>query len=243
MTKPKKAKAIGAAARKGTLAEQVAKRSTGKWQQVAGTVSDDFNHMLLLQAIGTTWLPKGSADPEAMDRNLYGVSAAMIDLAPTSAIEGMAAAQLVALHNAAMECARRAMIPEQTADGCKLNLDGANKCSRTFAVLLDSLNKHRGKGQQTVRVEHVHVDARQQTVNVHPPGGGGSVRGEEQSHATDHTGYEPSAALRGSDALGGALRLASGGGPEALPDAWRDQSGGTSGEPERAQVRSLDGRG
>lgn len=240
MAKPKP---IGAAKRKGTLAEQIAARSNGKWQQVAGTRSDDFNQMLLLQAAGTAWLPKGAEDPEAMDRNLYGVSAAMIDLAPTSAVEGMAAAQLVALHNAAMECARRAMIPDQTAEGRKANLDGANKCSRTFAVLLDSLNKHRGKGQQTVRVEHVTVDARQQTVNLHPAGGGGTTRGEDQSHAPDSHANEPCAALRGPDALGGAMRLAGSFRPKAMPDAWRDQSGGAVGEPERAEVRSVDGRG
>ena len=66
-------------------------------------------------------------------------------------------AQLIASHNAAMECYRRAMIGEQTFEGRHENLSQANKLSRTYAVLLDALNRHRGKGQQKVTVEHVHV--------------------------------------------------------------------------------------
>jgi hypothetical protein len=56
-----------------------------------------------------------------------------------------------------MECYRRAMVNEQTFEGRRENLSQANKLSRTYAVLLDALNRHRGKGQQKVTVEHVHV--------------------------------------------------------------------------------------
>ena len=76
----------------------------------------------------------------------------------------MIAAQLLAAHNAAMECYRRAMIGEQTFDGRRENLSQANKLSRTYAVLLDALNRHRGKGQQKVTVEHVHVHSGGQAV-------------------------------------------------------------------------------
>src|ERR1700730_17060844 len=60
----------------------------------------------------------------------------------------MIAAQLVACHNAAMESYRRSMLSEQTFEGRQENLNQANKLSRTYALLLDSLNRHRGKGQQ-----------------------------------------------------------------------------------------------
>jgi hypothetical protein len=36
--------------------------------------------------------------------------------------------------------------------------------SRTYAVLLDALNRHRGKGQQKVTVEHVHVHSGGQAI-------------------------------------------------------------------------------
>ena len=66
----------------------------------------------------------------------------------------MIAAQLLAAHNAAMECYRRAMLGEQTFEGRRENLSQANKLSRSYAVLLEALNGHRGKGQQKVTVEH-----------------------------------------------------------------------------------------
>src|ERR1700730_4553758 len=60
----------------------------------------------------------------------------------------MMAAQLLAAHNATRECYRRAMIAEQTLEGRRENLNQANKLSRTYATLIDALNRHRGKGQQ-----------------------------------------------------------------------------------------------
>jgi hypothetical protein len=45
------------------------------------------------------------------------------------------------------------MIGEQTLEGRRDNLSQANKLSRTYAVLLDALNRYRGKeGQQKVTV-------------------------------------------------------------------------------------------
>ena len=73
-------------------------------------------------------------------------------------------AQLLAAHNAAMECYRRAMHSEQTFEGRRENLNQANKLSRTWATLLDALNKHRGKGQQKVTVEHVTVQSGGQAI-------------------------------------------------------------------------------
>jgi hypothetical protein len=56
-----------------------------------------------------------------------------------------------------MECYRRAMIREQTFEGCRESLNQGSKLSRTCASLIEALNRHRGKGQQKVTVEHVHV--------------------------------------------------------------------------------------
>ena len=76
----------------------------------------------------------------------------------------MLAAQILASHNAAMECYRRAMISEQTFEGRRENLNPANELSRTHATLLEALNRHRGKGQQKVTVEHVHVHSGGQAI-------------------------------------------------------------------------------
>jgi hypothetical protein len=86
----------------------------------------------------------------------------------------MMAAQLVAAHNAAMECRRRAMIDEQSPEARRKNLAHAGKLSRTFATLLEALNRHRDKGQQKPTVEHVHVHSGGQAVVglVEPARGG-----------------------------------------------------------------------
>jgi hypothetical protein len=56
-------------------------------------------------------------------------------------------------------------------------------------MLLDALNRHRGKGQQKVTVEHVHVHAGGQAVVgvVGTPGGGDQKKTEEQPGAKQIT--------------------------------------------------------
>jgi hypothetical protein len=117
-------------------------------------------------------------------KQLSATVAAMAGIGPKDELEGMIAAQLLAAHNAAMECYRRAMIGEQTFEGRRENLSQANKLSRTYAVLLDALNHHRGKGQQKVTVEHVHVHSGGQAVvgMVETPGGGSEPKSKEQPH-------------------------------------------------------------
>jgi len=84
-----------------------------------------------------------------------------------------------------MEAYRRAMIRDQTFEGRRENLNQANKLSRSFATLLEALNRHRGKGQQKVVVEHVHVHAGGQAIvgAVQAPRGGAPRKIEEQPHA------------------------------------------------------------
>jgi hypothetical protein len=100
-------------------------------------------------------------------------------------IAELRSAQLIASHSAAMECYRRAMISEQTFEGRREELSQPNELSRTYAVLLDALNRHRGKGQQKVTVEHVHVHSGGQAIvgAVQPPGGGSHSKSEDQPHA------------------------------------------------------------
>src|SRR6185369_16680650 len=59
------------------------------------------------------------------------------------------------------------MLPNQTFEGRNEALSQANKLSRTHAALLDALNRHRGKGQQKVTVEHVHVHQGGQAIVGH----------------------------------------------------------------------------
>lgn len=85
-------------------------------------------------------------------------------LDPADGAEGMLATQMVGTHFAALECLRRANVPEQTFAGRDMALKHAQKLMALYTQQLAALNKHRGKGQQKVTVEHVHVEAGGQAI-------------------------------------------------------------------------------
>jgi len=134
----------------------------GRLKNIGGSQSDDWNNTLANQAVQALWMKNSSAEERGKQHG--ATITALVGIAPKGELEGMMAAQLVAAHNAAMECYRRAMIGEQSFEGRRENLAQANKLSRTYAALVEALNRHRGKGQQKVTVEHVHVHAGGQAV-------------------------------------------------------------------------------
>jgi hypothetical protein len=144
---------------------------------------------------------------ETRDKQYRAALAAMVSIGPKDELEGMLAAQLLACHYASMECYRRAMIGEQTFEGRRENLSQANKLSRTYAVLLESLNRHRGKGTQKVTVEHVHVHEGGQAIvgNVEAPGGGLAAKSGDQPHA--QLAYAPGIAVPSADTSGDPMPI------------------------------------
>jgi hypothetical protein len=134
----------------------------GTLNKIGGSISDNWNNILANQTLQSLWV--SHSDPETRDKQYSATIAGLIGIGPKDELEGMMTAQLIAAHNAAMECYRRAMIGEQTFEGRRESLAQANKLSRTFATLLETLNRHRGKGQQKVTVEHIHVHSRGQAV-------------------------------------------------------------------------------
>ena len=122
------------------------------------------------------------------------------------------------------------MIGEQTFEGHRENLTQANKLSRTYAVLLDTLNRHRGKGQQKVTVEHVHVHAGGLAVVglVGGPGGGDQPKSEDQPHARQIV-HAPQQAVWSADQEREPVPIA-GDAERPMSNAWRDVSGGTKGK-------------
>jgi hypothetical protein len=83
---------------------------------------------------------------------------AMIGMDPQDEFEGVLVAQLLAAHNAGMECYRRAIRPEQPSEIRHGELNAANKLSRSCAMLVDAIGRHRGERQQQIRSKHVHVN-------------------------------------------------------------------------------------
>jgi hypothetical protein len=107
----------------------------------------------------------------------------MHGIAPRDEIEGMLAAQMVAVHSAAMRSLRllkgSELVPQQDSNG---NL--AVKLLRTYTMQMEALQRYRGKGEQKMTVEHVHVyQGGQAIVGAVHQGGRAQTKTEEQPHA------------------------------------------------------------
>jgi hypothetical protein len=178
-----------------------------KLKYIGGSSFDAWNNSIASQATSSIWHGHNPDAERTHERQVASLSL-LAGISPNDEFEGMLAAQLLASHNAAMECYRRAMIAEQTFEGRKENLAQANKLSRTHATLLEALNRHRGKGQQKVTVEHVHVHNGGQAIVGNVQGGGVLTKSENQPHAL---GYAPGETLRSENAEPQAVPVTSDG--------------------------------
>lgn len=124
-----------------------------------------------LQLIANAAAGQHWSDADSCLTNAY---AQMVDLAPRTPLEAMLISQMVAVNSAVGKTMQRGMLSEQTFAGKEMNVNLATKLQRTFLMQIDALEKLRGKGQQTVRVEHVTVNAGGQAIvgNVEQRQGG-----------------------------------------------------------------------
>ena len=168
----------------------MARRKTAELKMIGGSISDDLNSALVNQAAQTIWL--SHCKPDDRTTKLHTVVDTMVGIAPENEIEGMLAAQMVAVHHATMECFRRAMIEGQSFEGRAQNLAFGNKLANTYTRQMEALQKNRGKGQQQMTVIHQHVQVAGGKVAVagvaNSPapdgrGDGQSEKSEEQPHA------------------------------------------------------------
>src|SRR5690348_8499131 len=87
----------------------------GRLKSIGGSQDDTFNNVLANQVVSALWLNRTN-DGYRGEQKAAAISSLM-GIGPKDEIEGMLAAQMVAIHSASMECLRRAMIPEQTFQG------------------------------------------------------------------------------------------------------------------------------
>jgi hypothetical protein len=200
----------------------------GTLKALGGSMSDDWNNIIANQTAKAIW-HHSNAEADEIKRQHQATIEALIGISPRDEFEGMIAAQLIACHNAAMECYRRAMLPEQPFEGWREQLNQANKLSRSYAVLLETLNRHRGKGHQKVTVEHVHVHAGGQAIvgKVEAPGGGVAAKSEDQPHAKQ-IAHAPQPTMRRADEEQEPVPVG-GDGERPLSDARRKIAGRSKG--------------
>jgi uncharacterized protein RhaS with RHS repeats len=115
----------------------------------------------------------------AGSEEINGALAAVTGLGARDETEGMLATQMVATHIAAMRALQRLGGSETVAQQDR-NGNLAVKLLRTYTMQLGALQRYRGKGQQKVTVEHVHVNA-----------GGQAIVGAVDSSAAKKSSKEP----------------------------------------------------
>jgi len=184
--------------------------SKSQMKHLGGSNIDAFNRTLVTQATNTIWVFDAD-NPEWMNNQMMTVMIGMMAVEPKDELEGMLAAQMVSIHNAAMECMRRAMIPNQSFEGRNSNLNQATKLTRTYTAQMEALKRYRSKGEQKVTVEHVHVHDGGQAIVGNVEGRGGDEKQEGQSHAKPKSvAYAPGDEMRREDPQGDAVPIASG---------------------------------
>jgi hypothetical protein len=191
-----------------------------------GTRSQDFANAELNRVLNAL-APREGAWNEAINAALATIDGAR----PKDEIEAMLVGQMTVTHSLAMELIGRAkradLIPQMESAG---NL--AVKLLRTYTAQAEALAKLRRGGEQTVRVEHVHVypggKAVVGNVTTGPAtGGGGESENGGQPFAPGVArafAFAPGVPLWSADPRREAVPVAGGEGKEPMPDARR--SGG-----------------
>lgn len=114
-------------------------------------------------------------DGNSFSKTNYAISL-VHNIDPQNDIEAMLACQMVTTQILAMDCAKRANKAE-TMEAKKVNLTYANRLMNTFTNQVSTLDKHRGKGQQKMTVEHVYVGEGGQAIIGSVEKGGGEKNG------------------------------------------------------------------
>jgi hypothetical protein len=176
-------------------------------QALSGSEYSEFCHMLLEQVLAA------QSPSRDLDERIDRAMALMLGMEPRDALEGMLIGQLIAAHIAAMGCYRLAMVGDQTVEMWRESLNQAKKLSRTYADLAEALDRHRGKGQQRITVEHVSVHAGGQAiVGAVTPGAGTREKLAEQINAVREITHEPGTPMRSPDPERKAMPIAGGAG-------------------------------
>lgn len=136
------------------LAAKAPSRRPDNLERLGRSRSDDWNQRLANDFVNALWTSENNNDRDA---KFNAAVAALVEVGPKADLEGMPVAQLLATYYAAMECFRRAMLPNRSLDGRSGTLKPGREVSRTHTALLEVLNRYRGKGQQKVTVGHAYV--------------------------------------------------------------------------------------
>ncbi len=193
-----------------------------RFADTCGTSSLDFANRILSDVSRIAPERGNTADKPDVDAAL----AIIHGVRPANEIEAMLAAQMAGTHILSMEMMRKARHTDNA-----VMLDSYNnmavKLMRTFTGQAEALAKLRRGGEQTVRVEHVHVyDGGQAIVGHVENRGGGADRRCDQPRASiapEALAYVPGVPMWCEDEGRDTMPVAGGTGKGPVSDARRSK--------------------
>jgi hypothetical protein len=123
---------------------------------LSGTGNERLAKRLAYQVATCQWLP-AELGTVGLTEQASSAVAALKELAPANALEGMLATQMVASHNASLDLLQRAMADSQPARAIEERTRQYARLSEVFLRQLDRFQRQRGRQRQTIRIEHVRV--------------------------------------------------------------------------------------
>jgi len=123
---------------------------------LSGTANARFAARLAEQVIVCQPVP-GDADAETRAERATAAVAALKELAPAGAAEGMLATQMAAVHNASLDLLRQAVADADTGRTIEERTRQYARLAEVFLKQLDRYHRQRGRQRQTIRIEHVRV--------------------------------------------------------------------------------------
>lgn len=117
-------------------------------REATGVINGSLGQHLIAQA------QRGSPFGKQLDIAAEAVAAALFEIKPKDAIEGMLAVQMVALHNQMMHYMRQSLENEWDQE---VLMGRFTKLNRHFIYTVHTLVKYRNSGQQKIIVENVTV--------------------------------------------------------------------------------------
>ena len=149
-----------------TVGKKIKNPIEGKFKKILGTGSEELGFLFVCQAMGAMGFIKDKdSNSEKLKQVMALVFQAIQGIGPKNELEAMLSVQITSTHNMSAEFARRAMHPQQSAEGVDNNINRAVKLMELFINQVACLQKLRGLGpQQTVRVEHINIHPGAQAV-------------------------------------------------------------------------------
>ncbi len=134
-----------------------------------GTESDNVAFYLLLPLVRVL---ATDTDPDALRKTFNNANTLISAIKPRDELEAMLATQMLGIHDLAMKTMVNCSSDDRL-DAVNLKVNQVTKLTRTFIAQMEALNKHRGKGQQKMTIEHIHVNEGGQAVIGTVERGGG----------------------------------------------------------------------